>query len=155
MRSAVVFGALVIIAAPAAAQKKDPPPTARFGVDADLEAYPQDSAKAALASVIKAIDGRQYIYLAAQLADPDEVDKKVQALDGKFDRYVKVLADHLSDNPETVRQLRRFASEGAYSVNGDAATVSLKEIKGRQVFLRKVSGRWYLLDQQKASKENP
>lgn len=153
MRSAVVLGTLIMIVAPAAGQKKDPPPATRFGIEADLEAYPQDSAKAALASVVKAIDARRFDYLAAQLADPDEVDKKVQDLGGKFERYVKLVSDRLADDPDAVRQLRRFAAEGEFNVNGDAATVAHKEIKGRQVFLRRAGGRWFLQDRQKPGKE--
>ena len=153
MRLAVVVGALVIITAPATAQKKDPPPPARYGIETDLEAFPQDSAKAALSSVVKAIDARKFDYLAAHLADPEEVDKKVLDLGGKFERHVKVVADHLTNAPDAVRQLRRFASEGEVSVNGDAAVVSHKEIKGRQVFFRKIGGQWYLQDRQKPEKE--
>jgi hypothetical protein len=151
MRTAVVFG-ILLAAAPAVAQKIERPP-ARFGIDADLDAYRQDTPKAALASVVKAIDARRFGYLVAHLADPDEVDKRVQELDGKFERYFKVVSDRLTDDPEAVRQLRRFASEGEFDVNGDAATVSHKEIKGKQVFLRKVGSRWYLEDRQKAAKE--
>ena len=153
MRSAVVLGALVMFAGPAAAQKRDPPPAARYGIEADLDAYPQDSAKTALASVVRAIDARRFDYIAAQLADPDEVDKKVQELGGKFERYAKLVSDRLGDDPEAVRQLRRFANEGEFNVSGDTASVSHKEIKGRQVFFRRVSGRWFLENRQQAGKE--
>jgi hypothetical protein len=142
-----------MITAPVAGQKKDLPPAARYGIEADLDAYPQDSAKMALASAVKAIDARRFDYLAAQLADPDEVDKKVQDLGGKFERYVKQVSDRFLDDPEAVRQLRRFAAEGEFNVNGDSATVSNKEIKGRQVFLRRVGGRWFLENRQKPGKE--
>ncbi len=152
MRAAVVFGTLVVLATAALGQKKDSPPV-RYGIEADLDAYPQDTAKAALASVIKVIDARRFDYLAAQLADPVEVDKKVQELGGKFDRYIKLVSDRFLDDPEALRQLRRFAAEGEFNVNGDSAVVSVKEIKGRQVFLRQISGRWFFQDRQKAEKE--
>ena len=64
----------------------------------------------------------------------------------------KLVTDRLTNDPETVRELRRLASEGEVNESGDAATVSHKEIKGRQVFLRKVSGRWFLEDRQKPAK---
>lgn len=152
MRTTVAFGILVLLAAPATAQKKDPPPAPRFGVEADVEVYPQDTPKTALASVLRAIDARRYDYLAAQLADPDAVDKKVQAAGGQFDRYVKLVTERLTGDPETVRELRRFASEGEINESGDSATVTVKEIKGRQVYLRKVSGRWFLEDRQTPAK---
>jgi hypothetical protein len=152
MRTAVAIGILVLLTAPAAAQKKEPPPAARYGVEADLEVFPQDTAKAALASVVRAIDERRFSYLAAQLAEPGAVDKRVQELGGQFDRFVKVVSDRLTNDPEAVRDLRRFAAEGEFNESGDTATVSHKEIKGRQVFLRKAGGRWYLEDRQKPAK---
>jgi hypothetical protein len=151
MRTTVVIS-ILLAAAPAFAQKAETAKP-RFGVEADLDVYPQDTPKAALASVVKAIDGRRFAYLAAQLADPDEVDKRVTGLDGKFDRFVKLVTDRLTDDPETVRQLRRFAAEGEFNVNGDAASVSEKGITGKQVFLRKVGSRWFLEDRQKPLKE--
>jgi hypothetical protein len=152
MRTAVAFGILVLLAGPVLGQKKDPPPAARFGIEADLDVYPQETAKAALTSVVRAIDARRYDYLAAQLADPDAVDKRVRDLGGQFDRYVKLVTDRLAGDPETVRELRRFASTGEVNESGDSATVTVKEIKGRQVFLRKAGGRWFLEDRQTPAK---
>jgi hypothetical protein len=152
MRAAVAFGILVLLACPAVGQKKEPPPAPRFGVEPDLEVYPQETAKAALTSVVKAIDARRFDYLAAHLADPDVVDKRVQQLGGQFDGYVKLVRDRLTGDPESVRELRRFASEGEFNESGDSATVTVKEIKGRRVFLRKVNGRWFLEDRQTPAK---
>jgi hypothetical protein len=152
MRTAVAFGIMALLTIPVAAQKREPPPPSRYGIEADLEVYPQDSAKAALASAVKALDGRRYSYLAAQLADPDAVDKRVQALGGNFENFVKLVVDRYTLDPEALRELRRFASEGEGTESGDVATVTHKEIKGRQVYLRKVGGRWYLEDRQKAGK---
>jgi hypothetical protein len=149
---AVTLGILVVFAGPVTAQKKEPPPVPRYGIDADLEGFPQETAKSALGSVVRAIDARRYNYLAAQLADPDAVDKRVQELGGKFENYVKLVADRYTADPEAIRELRRFAADGDVNESGDAATVSHKEIKGRQVFLRKAGGRWFLEDRQKPAK---
>jgi hypothetical protein len=151
MRTAVAFGILVLLTAPANGQKRDAPPP-RYGIEADLEVYPQDTAKAGLASAVKALDAKKFNYLAAQLADPDAVDKRVQELGGRFESYVKLVVDRYNLDPEALRELRRFASEGEVNESGDAAIVSHKEIKGRQVFLRKVNGRWFLEDRQKPTK---
>ena len=152
MRAAVVLGVLVCLAPSAAAQRREPPPPPRYGVEADLDAFPQDTPKAALASVVKAIDAGRFSYLAAQLADPDMVDKRVKELGGKFESYVKLVTERLTGDPEVVRELRRFASEGEVNASGDAATVTLKDVQGRQVFLRKAGSRWFMEDRQKAAK---
>jgi hypothetical protein len=39
--------------------------------------------------------------------------------------------------------------------SGDVATFTLKTVKGRQVFLRKIGGRWFLQERQKPAKQNP
>jgi hypothetical protein len=155
MRTLIGLGVVLIMTAFTLAQPKEPPPPPRYGVDADPDVFPQDTAKAALASVVKAIDAKRYTYLAAQLADPDEVDKRVQDLGGKFDAYVKLVAERLTDDPEAIRQLRRFSSEGEINVNGDAAAATHKDIKGKQVALRKIGNRWFLQDRQKAAKPAP
>src|SRR5437588_718612 len=81
-----------------------------------------------------------------------EADKRLQELGGRFDAYVRLITDRLAADPETVRQLRRLAVEGEFIVSGDTATVSHKEVKGRQVFLRKIASRWFMQDRQKQAK---
>lgn len=152
MRTAVTFGILLALAGPSAGQKKEPPPAPRYGIEADLEAYPQGTPKAALASVLRALDGRRYDYLAAQLGDPETVDKRVREL-GKFETYVKAVSDRYTLDPEAARELRRFASEGSFNESGDAATVSHKDIRGRQVFLKRIGGRWFVEDRSTPAKE--
>jgi hypothetical protein len=151
MRRAVTIGILVAVAGSVAGQKKESPP-ARYGIEADLEVYPQDTVKSAMSSVLKTIDARRFDYLAAQLADPDGVDKRVQELGGKFEKFVKIVAERYGGDPEAIRELRRIAAEGEVKESGDAASVSHKQIKGRQVFLRKSAGRWFLEDRIKPEK---
>jgi hypothetical protein len=152
MRTAVILGAL-IATAPATGQTREPPPPPRFGIEADLDAFPQDTPKAALASVVKAIDSRRYTYLAAQLADPEAVDKRVRELGDKFESYVRLVTERLAADPDDIRELRRFAVQGEFNASGDTAVVSHKEIKSRQVFLRKIGSRWFLEDRQKPAKQ--
>jgi hypothetical protein len=152
MRTAVVLGVFVLLIGPAPGQQKEPPPPPRFGIEVDLDAYPQNTPKAALASVIRAIEGRRFSYLAAQLADPASVDKRVQELGGKFDRYVQLVTDRYADDPGAVKQLRRFLNEGDWQEGADTTTVTHKEIKNRQVYLRKVGSRWFLEDRARPAK---
>jgi hypothetical protein len=152
MRTAVVLGVFVLLIGPAPGQQKEPPPPPRYGVEADLDAYPQNTPKAALASAIRAIEGRRFSYLAAQLADPASVDMHVQELGGKFDRYVQLVTDRYADDPGAVKQLRRFLNEGDWQEGADTTTVTHKEIKNRQVYLRKVGSRWFLEDRARPAK---
>jgi len=131
-----------------AQQAKEPPK--RYGIEADLENYPQGDAKAALASVLKTIDNKKIDYLLAQLSDPQWVDNRVQKVhDGKFDECVKETTQLLANEPGTVEELRRFLREGTWGGDDTEARVSLKDIPDRQVFLRKIENRWFLKNEKK------
>jgi hypothetical protein len=153
MRTAVVLGVLFVTAGPSLAQRKEPPPPPRYGIEADLDIYPQDSPKATLTSVVKAIDERRVNYLAAQLAEPATVDKRVAEHGGRFYEYVRQIADRLSADPDAVRVLRRLAREGEVKVDGDSAVISHKDVKGKDAFFHKIGTRWYLEDRQKPAKQ--
>ncbi len=155
MRFAVVFvlgiWGLIGVSVAWAQQAKRPP--ARYGIEADLDNYPQAEPKAALASVLKAIDQKKIDYLLAQLSDPQWVDERVQKVHGgRFEELVKETAAKLASDPTEVEELRRFLREGTWTENDSDAQVSLKEVPDRQVFLRKIGSRWYLENQKKQEK---
>jgi hypothetical protein len=133
-------------------QGRSSAPVPRYGIDADLETYPQASAKDALRSALKAIDAHRIDYMLAQLADPEFVDKRVQELGGRFENLVRVTTANLADDPESVRELRRFLSEGEWQESGDTAAVGHKEVKGRQAFFKKIGNRWYMENRRKPAK---
>jgi hypothetical protein len=122
----------------------------RFGIDYEPDNYSQKTAKEALASVVRAIDARKVDYLLAQLADPAYVDKRVQDLDGNFRKLVNEMTDRLASDPTTLKELKRFASEGEWEEGEDSATARLKDVKTRAVFFKKIDNRWYFENRQKA-----
>ena len=155
MRFAVVFvlgiWGLIGVSVAWAQQAKQPP--ARYGIEADLDNYPQAEPKAALASVLKAIDQKKIDYLLAQLSDPQWVDERVQKVHGgRFEELVKETAAKLASDPTEVEELRRFLREGTWTENDSEVQVSLKDVPDRQVFLRKIGSRWYLENQKKQEK---
>jgi hypothetical protein len=118
-------------------------PKARYGVDPDLKAFPQGTAKEALASMLKAAEAKQFEYLDAQLADPAFIDERVRRLhDGDFAEQVKDTRARL--DPLTLKQLRRFLNDGEWTVRDDSATVRLSDLADKAVHFRKTEGRWYL-----------
>src|SRR5206468_5299539 len=130
MRFAVVFmlgiSGLIIVSAGWAQQTKQPP--GRYGIEADLDNYPQAEPKAALESVLKAIDKKKIDYLLAQLSDPQWVDNRVQKVHGgKFEEHVKEITGLLASDPTQVEELRRFLREGTWDANDSEARVSLKD----------------------------
>jgi hypothetical protein len=122
----------------------------RYGIHPRLEDFPQSTAKEALASVLSALEQNQAAYVLAQLADPDFVDRRVKDVyGGRFDELVKETTTKLADNPNTIKDLRRFLMEGEWQGSEGSASAKLKDVKDRQVFLRKVGKRWYLENRQK------
>jgi hypothetical protein len=143
----VMLAVLVGVAcgAPAFARDtKEPAAARRYGVEADLKTYPQNTPKETLASVLKAIESKRADYLTAQLADPEWVDRRVKDTGGKFDDLVKEAAGRLIDDPGPARLLQRFLQEGEWDVKDDRASVHLKENKERWGYFRKDGGRWFL-----------
>lgn len=148
MRTLAVFVAILVVN-PVSAQKKDETPKPRFGIEIDLDHFPQSTAKDALRSFLKAADEKRFDYAVAQLAEPEYVDKKVHDL-GSFAKFVEVVRNQWTNDPESIKELRRFLADGAWEDSGDTAVVRLKNIPARQVFLKKIGNRWYLEDRKKA-----
>src|SRR5437899_884723 len=148
------FALLVSLILPAlveAQQDTDATPPRRYGVLLNQQSYPQEDYKQALASVIKTIDRQRIDYLLAHLADPDFVDERVKEVyGGNFDELVKETTTKLKDNPMEAKLLERFLKEGDWDVKENTATARLKDVKDRQVFMKKAGKNWYLENRQKA-----
>jgi hypothetical protein len=115
----------------------------RYGIDLDLNTYPQDTPKTALASVLKAADAGRFDYLVAQLADPSFIDARVKSLfDGRFAEQVQDTRARL--DPSAIKELRRFLKDGEWTAGNAEASVRLKDESDRAVFFRKIDGRWFL-----------
>jgi hypothetical protein len=115
----------------------------RYGVAPDLKTYPQATPKEALASTLKVAESGRFDYLAAQLADPVWVDGRVKRLyAGRFAGQVEDTRARLDSS--TLKLLRRFLTEGAWSEQEDTASARLKDVPDRRVYLRRLGDRWYL-----------
>jgi hypothetical protein len=119
------------------------PAADRYGVAEDAKAYPQTSPKEALASVLKAIDAKDYHYLVAHLADPAFVDDRVKRIyAGRFDEQVDDTRARL--DALIVKQLTRLAKEGKWEIGKISAEVHSTDLPGRGARLIVKDGRWYL-----------
>ncbi len=145
----VVLAVLIVLAgavdARAQAQKELP---RRYGIAADLDKYPQASAKETLESVIKAIEEKRIEYVLAQLADPEFIDKRVQDYGGRFEEVVREAKAKLVDDPATLNRLRRYLRDGEWQEGDMDASVGLKDGADR-IFFRKIENRWYMQNRKK------
>jgi hypothetical protein len=131
--------------------KPDVKPSKRYGIEPNLELYPQSKPEETLASVLQAIERKRITYLLAHLADPDFVDNRVKKVyGGDFDEMVKETTTKLAGNPDSVKELHRFLTEGEWERGENKASASLKDIKDRKVYMRRIGKRWFLENQQQA-----
>lgn len=144
---------LLGLVALAATAQQDSKITVRYGVVADINTFPQTTAKEALSSTIKAIDQRRFDYLLAHLTDPDWLEQRIKQTtrggQAGFDQVVREVSAKLTEDPASVAELKRFRSQGEWEEADTTATVKLADVKDRAVFLKKVESRWYLENRKK------
>lgn len=73
-----------------------------------------------------------------------------RARERAFREVVRDVRDTLAENPDHVRDFRRFARDGVIVDAGDTSSGSLRGVTDRQVFFRKEGDRWFVEDRQKA-----
>jgi hypothetical protein len=50
----------------------------------------------------------------------------------------------LNDEPDNIKDLRRFARDGQFQSAGDTATATLKDVKDRALYFKLIDGRWFI-----------
>ncbi|MBX7103414.1 MAG: hypothetical protein K1X57_05010 [Gemmataceae bacterium] len=143
---------ILLVAGLASAQVKIPP---RFGIDADLDKYPQKTAQDSLRSVLKGIEGKRVDYVLAHLAEPTFVDERVKQTGGKFEIMVRETTEKLDADPEMIRDLRKLLADGQWKVEEGTASVTAAEVKGRAAFFRKIGDRWFFENRVRADTKGP
>jgi hypothetical protein len=145
MRPGLVMSVLCLsLVTVLADEKKDQDTPKRHGVTADLKTFPQDTPKAALASIASAIENKKIDYLLAQLADPEWVDQRLRATGGDFNFLVKETTTKLVDDPAPLKHFQKFIKDGVWEMSDDAASVHGKDVPDRWAYFRKIEGRWFM-----------
>jgi hypothetical protein len=141
--------ALVLTGGIVGAQEKIPP---RFNIDADVDQFPQKTPQDTLRSVLKAIEAKRVNYLLAHLADPAFVDQRVKDVGGKFEIMVQETTKKFDADPESLRQMRKFLTDGEWKEDGNVASASSKEVRGKSMYFKKIGNRWFLENRKEAGK---
>jgi hypothetical protein len=81
-------------------------------------------------------------------ADPKGFDEAVrrEAARRAFRLVAQDIRGTLDENPDHLKQLRRFLREGQVTDAGDTASATLRGVRDRQVNFRRVDNRWYVQD---------
>jgi hypothetical protein len=59
----------------------------------------------------------------------------------------------IADEPDSLQVLKRMAREGLFQTAGDDTTATLKDVKDRALYFKKIGGRWFLENRKDAAKE--
>ena len=75
-----------------------------------------------------------------------EAAVKQEAARRAFRLLAQDIRGTLAENPDHLKDLRRFLNSGQFTDAGDTATATLRDVKDRVVSFRKVDNRWYIKD---------
>jgi hypothetical protein len=78
---------------------------------------------------------------------------RAEATQRAFRQFTQTVRATLAENPDHLKELRRFALNGTYTAGGDVGQVTLPGLKDRAVYFRKVGDRWHVEDRQKPDAE--
>lgn len=70
--------------------------------------------------------------------------KRELATQSNFENLILRIKTKLAEDPEAIKDLRKLYRDGDFTEGADAAVVKHPDIKGRSLFFRNVSGRWYI-----------
>lgn len=142
--------ALVLAASGAAGQDKVPP---RYNIEADVDRLPQKTPQDTLRSLLKTIESKRVDYALAHLADPAFVDQRVKDVGGRFEVMVQETTRKLDADPQAIRELRKFLTDGEWQDQGDAASAKCPDVRGKMVYFRKIGNRWYFENRTSPAKD--
>lgn len=61
-----------------------------------------------------------------------------------FQDLTGTIRHKLADEPDNLKEMRRFLREGEVKPSGDSAAIVLKDVKARALYFKKVKDRWFL-----------
>jgi hypothetical protein len=112
----------------------------RYGIAADLQAYPQDHPQRTIRSVVKAALSGRIDYMLAQLLSPTQVDAKLK---GDVDALRRLKAQ---STPEARKRIAEALSlqieEGTWLVTKKLAWAQIEGLP--LLSLEKIGDRWYM-----------
>ena len=77
---------------------------------------------------------------------PAELNARVKEVGTRlnFRNFTGVIRQKLADDPNHLKDLRRFLREAEFQIAGDTATAKHKDVKDRALYFKKVKDRWFL-----------
>jgi len=73
---------------------------------------------------------------------------RAEARNRAFKLVVKDIRDNLTEHPDHLNDFRKILREGQFVDAGDSASANVKDLKDRQMFFRRIEGRWFVENRQ-------
>jgi hypothetical protein len=116
----------------------------RFMIDLNQVGYPQRTPKEAFTSIIKAVENERFDYLLAHLLEPSWIDKRIREFNLTPAKMAAEIRKKYTDDPELMKELRKFSIDGELTETADTAVIRLKGVRDRQIFMKKIGTRWFM-----------
>jgi len=146
----IVLSIVGVMAPMVMAQERIPP---RYNIESDIDRLPQKTPKETLRSVLAAIEAKRINYVLAHLAEPTFVDQRIKDTGGRFDVMVQETTRKLEADAESLRELRKFLTDGEWKDEETTASASCKDVRGKMVYFKKIGNRWFLENRTSPAKD--
>lgn len=83
-------------------------------------------------------------YEPAAFAEFVKAEAKVRG----FRAAVETVRTKFAGDSSIVKEMKRYLRDGTFNVTGEAAAVTLRNVKGKGLYFTKVNGRWFAEDKQ-------
>jgi hypothetical protein len=106
-----------------------------------------DARMATTQAYFERVTGEQIVSTAAGAAlRAADLELRVRevATRANFQNLTSQIGRKIADEPDNFKDLKRFAREGQFQVAGDTATVTIKDVKDRALYFKKVNNRWFM-----------
>ncbi|HEX3148510.1 MAG TPA: hypothetical protein VHR66_10525 [Gemmataceae bacterium] len=104
------------------------------------------------------VSGEQIVSTAAGAAlRPADLEIRVRevATRANFQNLTAQIGRKMVDEPDNFRDLKRFAREGQFQVAGETATVTIKDVKDKALYFKKVGNRWFMDNRKEDAAPSP
>jgi hypothetical protein len=84
--------------------------------------------------------------VAGQLLKAEDFQKRVREVGTRLNarHFAQQMKQKLEEEPQNLKDLKRFAREGEFKDAGETSTVTLKDAKDRALYFKRIGGRWFL-----------
>lgn len=106
-----------------------------------------DARMATTQAYFERVTGEQIVATAAGAAlRAADLELRVRELATRanFQNLTGQIGRKIADEPDNLRDLKRFAREGQFQVAGETATVTIKDVKDKALYFKKVGNRWFM-----------